>query len=169
MRKTTLMVMAMGAALVASPSRVTARQGPAVRAVGEATAVTPESLEQEAEALFSSPKKYGKAVKLYVKAADLREPGDPKRVTDLVMASRLSFYAGNEVRGLELMERAADEALAAGDVVRSANAYIDASFLAREAGNMEAVLELVAKARLLTASPLIAANDRQAILARINA
>jgi hypothetical protein len=67
------------------------------------------------------------------------------------------------------MERAADEAHAAGDVVRAANAYIDASFLAQAAGNDLKVPELVKKAQLLTSSPLLAASERESILRRIAA
>jgi hypothetical protein len=162
------MVWAMGAVLVGSPAMVSAGQGP----VGVGTEVvkrnvSPEDLEREAEKLFETPKKYGQAVKLFVRAADMRDPGDPVRVSNLVMASRLSFYAGKNTRATQLMQRAADEALAAGDVVRAANAYIDASHLALEDGNVELIPELVKKAQLLTASPLIAATDRKAILARL--
>lgn len=163
-----MMAWAVGAVLVAWPTVATASQGPGnVEDVkGE---VSPEELETQAQKLFESPKKYNDAVKLYVRAAEMRAPGDPVRITDLVMASRLSFYAGKEHRAAELMERAADEAHAAGDVVRAANAYIDASFLAREAGLELKVFELVKKAQLLTASPLLAKSDKEAILARIAA
>jgi hypothetical protein len=163
-----MMVWAVGAALTVWPAMVAGGQGPDV--VTEIKGqVSPEDLEAQAQELFEVPKKYGEAVKLYVRAANMREAGDPVRVTDLVMASRLAYYAGKEERSAALMERAADEAHAAGDVVRAANAYIDASFLAREAGWELKVPELVKKAQLLTASPLIARSDREAILARIEA
>ena len=167
MRKT-VKAWVVGAALVAWPGVAMAGQGPgSVEEVrGE---VSPEALEAKAKQLYETPKKYGEAVKLYVRAADMRTPGDPMRVTNLVMASRLSFYTGKKTRAADLMERAADEAHAAGDVVRAANAYIDASFLAQAAGNDVKVMELVSKAQLLTASPLLATSDREAILRRIAA
>jgi hypothetical protein len=167
MRKT-MVALVMSAALTAWPGVAMAGQGPGnVDDVkGE---VSPEDLEAKAQQLFETPKKYGEAVKLFVKAADLRSPGDPMRITDLVMASRLSYYAGKETRAAELMERAADEAHAAGDVVGAANAYIDASFLAQAAGNGVKVPELVKKAQLLTSSPLLAASEREKILKRIAA
>ena len=168
MRKTMMWAMVMGVALTAWPGVAMAGQGPGnvEERKGE---VSPEDLEAQAQRLFETPKKYGEAVKLYVKAADMRSPGDPMRITDLVMASRLSYYAGKETRAAELMERAADEAHAAGDVVRAANAYIDASFLAQAAGNHLKVPELVKKAQLLTSSPLLAASERESILRRIAA
>jgi hypothetical protein len=172
MRKATVVAWMMGVALAVSPGAVRAAQAQLALAGGSErvrSGVEPAELEARAEALFAAPKKYGQAVKLYVQAADLREPGDPQRVTDLVMASRLAFYDGKKGRASDLMVRAADEALAAGDIVNAAHAYIDASFLAQEMGNGAVVVELVKKAQLLTASPLIARTDRTAILARITA
>ncbi len=126
----------------------------------------PAVLERQAQALFPVPKKYGEAAKLYVRAAELRLPGDPQRVTDLMMASRLKYYDGDG-RAWTLMERAAEEAIAAGDVIGAAHAFVDASFLAQEAGENAVVLDLVERAELLTHSPLLETEQREAILARI--
>jgi hypothetical protein len=129
----------------------------------------PAELESRAQSMLPNPRRYGEAAKLYLRAADLRKAGDPRRVTDLVMASRLTYYDRNVTRARAIMERAADEALAAGDVVSAAHAYVDASFLAWEAGDNESVPRLVKKAELLASSPLLAERDRAAILARITA
>ncbi|MCI0435757.1 MAG: hypothetical protein L0271_19260 [Gemmatimonadetes bacterium] len=124
-------------------------------------------LESRAQSLFPVPKKYGEAAKLYLQAADLRVAGDPQRVADLMMASRLSYYNGRTSRAWEIMKRAAEEALATGDVINAAHAFVDASFLAKEAGAMTEVVALIERAQLLTASPLLDTNDRAAIRARI--
>jgi len=127
----------------------------------------PVVLESQAQAFFATPKRYADAAKLYLRAAEIRVAGDPQRITDLMMASRLSYYTGNATRAWEIMERAGEEALAAGDVISAANAFVDASFLAKAAGARTPVIELARRAQLLTSSPLLETAQREAILSRI--
>jgi len=167
MRKTTGMRAWIAAGLlmmtpmVASASQI-AYAGPSDREMA-----TPNHLEAQARALFATPARYGEAVRLFVKAADMREVGDPIRVKDLIMASRLTYYRADTERALELMSRAANEALSTGDVLTAAHSFMDGAFLAQEVGHAGVVTELVKKAERLSYSPLIAAADRQEILNRI--
>jgi hypothetical protein len=127
----------------------------------------PSEFEARAESLFAYPKHYDKAIGLLLKAAGTREVGDPVRVQDLVLASRLAHYREDQDRSLRFMRQAADEAAATGDVITAAHAYMDAAFLALDGGTKEIVEGLIRKAELLAYSPLIGDKDRNGILARI--
>lgn len=152
--------------LAASPMAATASQmeygGPSDRNDN------PTVLEAKARALFSSPARYDEAVRLFVEAADEREIGDPQRVKNLTMASRLTYYAGDTSDALELMQRAANEAMSTGDVLAAAHGYMDSAFLAHEVGQTGVAAALIKKAERLSLSPLIARRDREQILARIS-
>jgi len=129
--------------------------------------INPDEYEARARSMFSNPKRYDEAIKLFLKAAETRDVGDPIRVQDIIMASRLAYYREDLGRSLSLMQRAADEAAATGDVLTAAHSYMDAAFLAKEAGTVEVVVNLVRKAEMLAWSPLISALDKEGILARI--
>lgn len=128
-----------------------------------------ERLEEQAAALYDTPAKFKEAARLHEQAAELRAAGDVKRVSNLRQAARLWYYAGSESRALHTMVRAADDAMAAGDVVTAATTYLDAAFLYREANQPAQANELIRKAQLLSTSPLITSRDRDAILGRIQA
>lgn len=134
-----------------------------------AATIRAEALEREARALFTNPKQYGRAAQLLEEAAGAREMGDPERIRDLELASRLTFYRGNERKSQLLMTQAAEEALAMGDVVTAAHNYTDAAFAAKAGKRPVEAIALVKKATLLAASPLLAKEDRAAILARVQA
>jgi hypothetical protein len=128
-----------------------------------------EQLEAKAKKLYSNTSKYADAAKLHEEAADHRSRVDPLRVKSLQMASRLYHYAGKETKALALMERAAEEALASGDVVTAANAYVDASYLAQYQKRQEDVVRLARKAEMLVNSPLLGAQQRSWLQDRIGA
>ena len=65
------------------------------------------------------------------------------------------------------MARAADHALARGDLRNAALAYLDAAWIAQEQRNHRQVYELGHRAEMLAESPLLASSDREAILQRI--
>ena len=167
MRRIGWVTVAMGAVL-SLPALAHAQSGVVHDSrVGGRNDLDPVVLESQAQAFFGTPKRYGDAAKLYVRAAEIRVAGDPQRIMDLMMASRMSYYDGSTTRAWEIMERAAEEALAAGDVVNAAHAFVDASFLAKEAGANTRVIELARRAQLLTSSPLLETAQREAILSRI--
>lgn len=124
-------------------------------------------LERKAEELYSQPSRYAQAARLLVRAAELRTPDDPAHVSNLSMASRLFFYAGEKMQAFALMERAADAALSAGDVLTAAHGFVDASHLAAQNGRGNDVVRLVERARLLTSSPLLAERDRSDVKSRL--
>lgn len=152
--------------LLAGPVAATGSQieqgGPTDR-----VADNPTELEAQARSLFSSPARYDEAVRLFVKAAGLRDIGDPQRVKDLSMASRLAYYRGETGEALDLMRRAADEAMSTGDVLAAAHGFMDSAYLAHEIGQTGVAAELMKKAEKLSYSPLIAQADREEIRARI--
>jgi hypothetical protein len=166
-----MVAITMAAGLAAGAKSVRADQVPllyAGPATGEAT-VRAEELEREARTLFSQPKAYGRAAKLLQKAAAERVPGDPVRVKDLQLASRLVFYRGDEWKALDLMTQAANEALSSGDVISAAHHFADAAFLAKEGKRPAEAKDLAARAAMLAGSPLIDSKAREAILARVQA
>ena len=133
-----------------------------------AGAATPEQIEQKAVALYAHPERAEEAGQLQRQAAKLRAPDDPKGVTSLVMAARLFSYAHCLPAARQTMEAAAERALAMGDVVKAAQAYVDAAFIAQEQGSGTQVNRLAKKAVLLTASPLLRADERAGIINRIH-
>jgi hypothetical protein len=152
--------------LLAGPIAATGTQmeedGPSDRVTAD-----PTELETQARSLFSSPTRYAEAVRLFVKAAELRDIGDPQRVKNLTMASRLTYYRGDTGDALDLMRRAADEAMSTGDVLAAAHAFMDSAHLAHEIGRTGVASELLKKAEMLSYSPLIAQDDREHIRLRI--
>jgi Flp pilus assembly protein TadD len=152
--------------LLAGPMAATGSQieqgGPSDRVTDDPTA-----LEAQARSLFSTPTRYAEAVRLFVRAADLREIGDPQRVKNLSMASRLTYYRGDTSDALDLMQRAANEAMSTGDVLAAAHGFMDGAYLAQEIGQIGLATQLMKKAEKLSFSPLIAQTDREEIRARV--
>lgn len=112
---------------------------------------------------------------LHAKAADLFAADDPRGDECLMHAANL-VHVANPERAARLTEKAAERALARGDVVGAAHRYVDvASIVARAAGQGEPLPEewvpkaraLADRALLLASSPLISPEDRDAIRSRI--
>ncbi len=150
---------AVAAALVALGS--TALTGPA-------SAQTPEErTENEVRAMEAQAMEYignqewTRAASLFRRAADLREPGDPAAINDLVRAAQLSFYRGDEGRAIRDFESAGRRAMAIGDVLVAAYAFVDAAWIAERGGHSRRALDLLARARLLSNSPLLPEDDRR--------
>lgn len=154
--------------LLVTPMAVKASQAP-TGGPSDRVDTNPAELEAAARQLFASPTRYGEAVRLFVQAANEREIGDPLRVKNLAMASRLAYYRGETDNALHLMQRSANEALSTGDVLAAANRYMDSAFLAQELGQTGVVTEMMKKAERLSYSPLLAKEDRDYIRNRISA
>jgi hypothetical protein len=167
MRKTSAWTAVVAAGLFALGPGLASASQMALATTDAHNAADPHEFESRAKSLFAFPKRYDEAIKLFLKAADTREVGDPVRVQDMVLASRLAFYRQDRDRSLAYMLRAADEAAATGDVITAAHSYMDAAFIAKQVGNAETVVKLVKKAELLAYSPLIGDKDREGILVRI--
>lgn len=112
---------------------------------------------------------------LHARAAGLFAASDPRGIECLKHAANL-LHRADPLRAARLQERAADRALALGDVLGAAHAYVDvASIIARMADGGDAVEDewllrahdLAGRARLLAGSPLLSPTDRAGIEKRI--
>jgi hypothetical protein len=128
-----------------------------------------DALKQQAEGLFAQPKQWRKAARLLERSAELRDAADPDAYTCLMFAGRLRAAVGDYAAARSSLEKAAAHAMARGAVLEAANAYIDAAFAAAEDKQPEAAKELLARAALLTESPLLSQDQADQITRRISA
>jgi hypothetical protein len=126
-------------------------------------------LQKQAVALHGQPARAAEAARLHKQSAYSRNRNDPEAVQSLAMAAHLFGYAKRPIEARRTMEEAAERALAMGDVVRAAQAYVEASFFADKQENRAEMERLGRKALLLAGSPLLAADQRDAIMKRIRA
>jgi tetratricopeptide (TPR) repeat protein len=122
-----------------------------------------------AEALFSQPKHWKKAARLLEQSAQLREANDPETYTCLMYAGRLRAAVKDLPAARADLEKAAAHALAHGSVIEAAHAYIDAAHVASSEKQIEAARDFVRRATLLTESPLISAEQKHILEARLKA
>jgi hypothetical protein len=125
-----------------------------------------DSLHAAAAALVTAHR-YGDAARLFRRAAGLREPDDPLGYTNLAEAAALAYADRDLTAARRDMARAAEHALARGDLRAAALAYLDAAWIAQEQSNARQVWDLGHRAEMLAASPLLGATDRDVILRRI--
>jgi hypothetical protein len=163
---------AAAALLTAAVPLAADQDGEVVARLEDARTTPPDRADQlkaEAEALFSQPKEWKRAVRLLVMSADLRSADDPEAYDCLLFAGRIGVAVG-DLRGARVsLERAAAHALARGAIVDAATAYIDAAHTAVEMKDAHGAQELVDKAALLVKSPLLSAEQRSMLKARLNA
>jgi hypothetical protein len=112
--------------------------------------------------------RYRDAARLYRRSAEFRAAEDPVRVRCLTEAAALAYAAGDRSAARQDMARAAEQALAQGDLKAAALAYLDAAWIAQEQQKPSQVWELGHRAEILAASPLLSESDRGAILRRID-
>lgn len=125
-----------------------------------------EDLEGDAATYAGRPRHWREAAHLYQRAADLRGAG-PLAAANWRMAAWAYVGVQDLGNGRAMMEYAAECAASYGDVERAANAFIDAALIALADGRDDRVGLLVNKARMMTASPLLMPDQREAILRRI--
>ena len=111
---------------------------------------------------------FDKAASLYRKAAGLRLEGDPQGIRNLLHAGRLSYYTGAVARAADDLARAGRIAMEYGDVTTAVKAYLDAAWAADAAGDGAEALEFATRAQRLAQSPLLAHEQRSALLSRID-
>jgi hypothetical protein len=126
-----------------------------------------QTLEARAQSLHDEPGRWTEAARLYREAAELREDEDEGKLQSLRMAAWMAHYAGRDREALENAEAAGRLALRRGDLVEAGEALADAAHLARATGQPERAAALAEEVRLLAGSPLLAAEDRMALLDRI--
>lgn len=141
---------AMAATLLAASAATASAQTTANVQLGEI-----EALEMKAHEHLQEVGDWGRAASLFRRAAELRPSSDPVAVQDLIQAARLSYYHGDKGDAVRDFEAAGQRALALGDVIVAANAFVDAAWVADANGRSERALNLVGRARLLANSPLL--------------
>lgn len=127
----------------------------------------PDSMLAEAVALQARPDRYAEAARLYIRSAAVRQPQDTLAVPSFMMGAHLLGYVGRTLEAREVMEHAGDHALALGDLVTAAEAFILAAFFAEEAGQAREAQRLGWRAWLLTRSTLLGPGERGDILRRL--
>lgn len=115
------------------------------------------------EARASHASSLAAAAQLAEQAAELRAPGDPKGVTDLLIAASGRYYSGDPTHARALYVQAAERALADGDVVVAARSFMLAAIVANKQHD-SATLDLKARAERLAGSPLLTETQRRHIL-----
>jgi hypothetical protein len=142
--------------------------------LAEPNGVTPNperarALQLRAEELYSQPTQWKKAARLLEQSVQLREANDPDVYTCLMYAGRLRAAVNDLANARVDLERAATHALSRGSVIEAAHALIDAAHVAIAAKDMPAAHDLVRRASMLTESPLLSAEQKAAINARLKA
>jgi hypothetical protein len=168
MRKTISSALIIASCLALALEATRAQGQTAIAMVTRSTPAEAVELERKAAQLYSEPLRYLEAARLHMRAAELREHGDPMQVQNLSMAGRLFYYTGRKAEAFRAIEAAADAAIAVGDVLNAAHLFVDASHLAHEINRREDALRLRDRARLLTKSPLLAESDRNGVATRID-
>jgi hypothetical protein len=108
-----------------------------------------------------------RAAGLYISAAELRGSGDPKSADNLRVAGYLQYYRGRSKAAVASLTQAGEAFLALGDVERAAGAFIDGAWVAGEADMPAEAHDLGERGRLLTQSPLLAVEERTALVKRL--
>lgn len=137
------------------PVRVTARSAKA------------EALDAKALGYETSGRSFKRAAEFRERAAALRAPDDPLGIHSLRMAAFDRYYGNQPDVAGDLMVRAAERALAVGDVVQGAHSYLDAAFIfagRRDVGRARDVLD---RGTLLMKSPLLTSAQRGSLQSRV--
>jgi len=127
------------------------------------------ALRMQAEELYSQPKHWKKAARLLEQSAQLREANDPDTYTCLMYAGRLRAAVNDLTNARIDLEKAATNALSRGSIIEAAHAFIDAAHVASASQDVEAARGFVKRASLLAESPLLSAEQKNVIEARLKA
>lgn len=134
--------------------------------VGSDEAVDAAAIEEQARQAMEDRSEWGQASILFRQAADLRTD-DPIAADNYRWAGLLAFYAGREGRAIDDLTRAAETALAWGDVSAAARSFLDAAWIAHREGDDARTLELARKGERLAHSPLLSRGEQALLLDRI--
>ena len=132
-----------------------------------ATIEGPDVLRAKAVELFEDVSRTERAAHVLRQESEQRTADDPQAFNAFVLSGRMFGYAGELIDAQRMIEDAAWVALMRGEIEKSANAFIDAAWVAQQRGKNTAVRELLFHAELLTESPYLTAEKRDAILRRI--
>jgi len=110
---------------------------------------------------------WDQAAKLLEVSARLRSEACSKRVEDLRMAASLYIWTGATLHARDLLQEAAEEASDMGDLALAAHTYLDAAVLSAELKMGRHTIQATRMADQLAASPEMSAEDRQAVVYRL--
>lgn len=162
-------MMAVAAAMMTAPVQAAERMDvdmvEAVKPVPDVDRA--RELRTQAEALFSQPRQWKKAIRLLEESAQLREADDREATVCLALAGRLRNALGDHAGARQTLEKAGDRALARGSVLEAAHAYLDAASVALKEQNGMAAQSLVKRAILLVESPLLTDEQRETVTRRV--
>ncbi len=100
------------------------------------------------------------------RAAGMRAADDARAVDNLIIAAAAHRWAHERAAGRATYLAAGERALALGDVVRAADAFICAAVIAHEQKDAAGAWELKGRAERLAQSPLLTEAQRKSILAQ---
>ena len=129
--------------------------------------VAAAEMEERADDMLRSGRGWERAAGLYRRAAELRGSADPQSADDLRIAGYLQFYRGREKAAVLSLTQAGEAFLALGDVGRAAGVFVDCAWVANRANMPAEARELGERGRLLSSSPLLAAEERAALVKRL--
>jgi hypothetical protein len=130
------------------------------------TVAKADSLHAAAIALARTMDRWGDAARLHQQSAALRAADDSMGYLCFWKAAHLSYSKNDLTSARSSMAQAAAQALARGDVVKAADAYADAAWLAFQQHNPSEVRKLGRQAEVLAGSPLLSREQRATILNR---
>lgn len=125
-----------------------------------------DSLHAAAITMAETGNRWRDAARLHRESAALRTPEDSLGFSCLKTAASLSFVVNDLTSARSDMTRAAEQALARGDIERAAHAYADAAWVAKEQKKSREVWKLGRQAEVLASSPLLSEEQRTSILKR---
>lgn len=148
--------------LMATSTAAQVRVSPEVEAAMNADIMHASALDMQSD-LSRLPE----AARLHISEADGRPLTDGSAVDCLVLAANLFYVSKHPLDARRTMEKAAERALALGDVRRAGLLYLNASFAAERENNADEMNRLGLRAEMLTASPLLNDEQRSEITRRI--
>ncbi|HUR95112.1 MAG TPA: hypothetical protein VMY76_11045 [Gemmatimonadales bacterium] len=125
-----------------------------------------DSLHLAAIAMSRTPGRWGDAARLHRQSAALRAPEDTMGYRCYWESAQLSYGKDDLSSARASMVKAAAQALARGDIVKAADAYADAAWLADQQHKPREVWKLGRQSEVLAVSPLLSREQREAILKR---
>jgi len=128
-----------------------------------------EEMEALAYDMILGGRGWDSAAGLYRRAAELRGPEDPRSAMDLRLAGYIYFYRSRGAAALVSLTESGEAFLALGDVQGAAGTFIDGAWVATQLGMSAEAVALAERAKLLTRSPLLAADERFALARRLGA
>ncbi|MDF1504238.1 hypothetical protein [Roseisolibacter sp. H3M3-2] len=108
-----------------------------------------------------------RSAELRERAAELRPATDVRAFESLQTAALVRHALAERGAAIVLMERAAERAMARGDVFNAATAYANLAFMTSEVRDVDRAREFVEKSTLLASSPLLSAPQREWLQTRL--